>query len=297
MPELPDELFLESLAELIAVDREWVPPAGGEESLYLRPFMIATEVGLGVRPSAEYLYCVIASPAGAVLHGRHQAGRRVAVARSTCGPRSGGTGAAKFGGNYAASLLPQAQAAEHGCEQVVVARRRGAPLGRRDGRDEPVLRLRLAATTARWSPRADRRILPGRHPRLVAACWPRSWAARSRSARSPWRRVARGRGGRARSPRCSAAAPPRSITPIGRVQHARRRGSHRRRRAGPDHAAAARRCSPTSSAAPRRHPQLDAHARTRPPDRAGPRRARATHIAGPRTTRCVSPRPTAPRAR
>ena len=43
--------------ELLAVDREWVPAAGGEESLYLRPFMMATEVGLGVRPSAEYLYC------------------------------------------------------------------------------------------------------------------------------------------------------------------------------------------------------------------------------------------------
>ena len=50
MAELPDELFLASIAELLAVDHEWVPAAGGEDALYLRPFMLATEVGLGVRP-------------------------------------------------------------------------------------------------------------------------------------------------------------------------------------------------------------------------------------------------------
>ena len=59
MPELPDELFVESLRRLIAVDSDWVPPAGGEESLYLRPFMIATEPGLGVRPANEYRYLLI----------------------------------------------------------------------------------------------------------------------------------------------------------------------------------------------------------------------------------------------
>src|SRR6478736_8672777 len=54
MAELPDELFLASISELLAVDHEWAPSAGGEDALYLRPFMVATEVGLGVRPSAEY---------------------------------------------------------------------------------------------------------------------------------------------------------------------------------------------------------------------------------------------------
>src|ERR1044072_8451931 len=62
MAQLPDELVLASLAELLDVDRAWVPPSGGEEAMYLRPFMVAAEVGLGVRPSAEYLYCLIASP-------------------------------------------------------------------------------------------------------------------------------------------------------------------------------------------------------------------------------------------
>lgn len=117
MPELPDALFLASLEELVGVDHEWVPAAGGEESLYLRPFMLATEVGLGVRPSAEYLYVLIASPAGPYFSGDL---KPVDVWLSTEYTRSalGGTGSAKCGGNYAASLLPQAQAAEHGCAQV-----------------------------------------------------------------------------------------------------------------------------------------------------------------------------------
>jgi len=65
MPPLPEDLFLGSLEELLAVDERWVPAAGGEDSLYLRPFMIGSSSGLGVRPSEEYLYMLIASPAGA----------------------------------------------------------------------------------------------------------------------------------------------------------------------------------------------------------------------------------------
>ena len=118
MAELPADLFLTSLSELVGADREWVPPAGGEESLYLRPFMLATEVGLGVRPSSEYLYMLIASPAGPYFSGGL---KPVDVWLSTEYTRSalGGTGAAKCGGNYAASLRPQFQGAEHGCAQVV----------------------------------------------------------------------------------------------------------------------------------------------------------------------------------
>jgi len=118
MAELPDELFLESLAQLCAADSAWVPPAGGEESLYLRPFMLATEVGLGVRPAAEYLYVLIASPAGPYFPGGI---KPIDVWLSTDYTRAalGGTGTAKCGGNYAASLLPQAQGTAHGCAQVV----------------------------------------------------------------------------------------------------------------------------------------------------------------------------------
>ncbi len=117
MVELPDELFLASIAELLAVDHAWVPAAGGEDALYLRPFMLATEVGLGVRPAAEYLYVLIASPVGPYFAGGV---KPVDVWLSTEYTRAalGGTGAAKCGGNYAASLLPQVQGAAHGCAQV-----------------------------------------------------------------------------------------------------------------------------------------------------------------------------------
>ena len=117
MPELPDELFLAALRELVDVDRAWVPPAQGEESLYLRPFMIATDVGLGVKPADSYLFLLIASPAGAYFPGGV---KPVDVWLCTDFTRAalGGTGTAKCGGNYAASLLPQAQAAQHGCAQV-----------------------------------------------------------------------------------------------------------------------------------------------------------------------------------
>jgi branched-chain amino acid aminotransferase len=118
IPELPEELFVESLRQLIAVDQAWVPPAGGEESLYLRPFVFATEPGLGVRPAKQYRYLVLASPAGAYFP---RGVKPVSVWVSTQYVRAspGGTGAAKFGGNYAASLVAQAEAAEKGCDQVV----------------------------------------------------------------------------------------------------------------------------------------------------------------------------------
>jgi branched-chain amino acid aminotransferase len=117
MAELPEELFVDSLRELIAVDSQWVP-TDPDESLYLRPFMIATEVGLGVKPAASYAYLLIASPAGPYFAGGV---RPVSVWLSTEYTRAsaGGTGEAKCAGNYAASLVAQAQAAAKGCDQVV----------------------------------------------------------------------------------------------------------------------------------------------------------------------------------
>ncbi len=117
MAPLPDDLFLGSLAELVKVDREWVPTSE-DGSLYLRPFMFASEVFLGVKPSAEYLYCLIASPVGAYFSG---APKTVSlwVSQEYTRAAPGGTGAAKCGGNYAASLLPQSEAIDNGCDQVV----------------------------------------------------------------------------------------------------------------------------------------------------------------------------------
>ena len=118
MPPLPQDLFLESLHQIVAVDERWVPAAGGEESLYLRPFMIGSSSGLGVRPSEEYLYLLIASPAGAYFPGG-LAPVSVWLSHDYVRAAPGGTGEAKCGGNYAASLQAQAQASAQGCDQVV----------------------------------------------------------------------------------------------------------------------------------------------------------------------------------
>ncbi|MBH1933927.1 branched-chain amino acid aminotransferase [Streptomyces sp. AV19] len=117
MPELPVETFIDACDALVRQDRAWVP-SSGEASLYLRPFMIATEVGLGVRPSNEYLFVVIASPAGAYFSGGVKP-VSVWLSEEYVRAAPGGTGAAKCAGNYAASLVAQAQAAEKGCDQVV----------------------------------------------------------------------------------------------------------------------------------------------------------------------------------
>jgi branched-chain amino acid aminotransferase len=117
LPELPTEYFLDSLRQLIAVDGAWVP-AQEETSLYLRPFMFAKEAFLGVRPAAKVNYYVIGSPAGAYFTGGITP---LEIWLSTTYTRAGhgGMGQAKTGGNYAASLIAQAEAYEHGCQQVL----------------------------------------------------------------------------------------------------------------------------------------------------------------------------------
>jgi branched-chain amino acid aminotransferase len=117
MPELPTEYFLDSLKEIIAVDGAWVP-SDPETSLYLRPFMFAKEAFLGVRPAEKVNYYVIASPAGPYFA---SGVAPISIWLSTQYSRAGkgGTGAAKTGGNYASSLIAQAEAYDNGCEQVL----------------------------------------------------------------------------------------------------------------------------------------------------------------------------------
>ncbi|MGX9349118.1 MULTISPECIES: branched-chain amino acid aminotransferase [unclassified Microbacterium] len=117
MPELPEEYFLQSLRELIAVDGAWVPEKA-DQTLYLRPFMFAKEAFLGVRPAHKYTYCLIASPAGSYFTGGVKP-VSIWLSENYARAAKGGTGAAKTGGNYASSLLPQAEAYEKGCDQVV----------------------------------------------------------------------------------------------------------------------------------------------------------------------------------
>jgi branched-chain amino acid aminotransferase len=118
MAPLPAQLFVDSLRELVQIDRDWVPYQA-DESLYLRPFSLATEIGLGVnKPSATYSYLLIASPAGSYFAGGV---KPVKVWLSTEYTRAapGGTGEAKCGGNYAAAFVAQAHAVAQGCDQVV----------------------------------------------------------------------------------------------------------------------------------------------------------------------------------
>lgn len=118
MPELPVETFTEAIDVLVAQDRAWVPHQD-EQSLYLRPFMFATETGLGInRPANEYVFMLIASPAGAYFAGGVTP---VAVWLTSEYVRAapGGTGEAKCAGNYAAAFVAQAEAVRHGCDQVV----------------------------------------------------------------------------------------------------------------------------------------------------------------------------------
>jgi branched-chain amino acid aminotransferase len=119
LPELATDDFVASLRALVEVDVAWVPPAGtGETSLYLRPFMFASEAFLGVRPANEVTYCLIASPAGAYFAGGLKP-VTLWISQHFARAGAGGTGAAKTGGNYASSLAGQLEGIEHGCDQAV----------------------------------------------------------------------------------------------------------------------------------------------------------------------------------
>ena len=116
MPIMPEEIFLEAIDQLVNIDRDWIP--GGDGSLYIRPFMFANEIFLGVKPSSEYLFIVIASSVGSYFKSGADA-VSVWVTPDYTRAAPGGTGAAKCGGNYASSLLAQAEAHRNGCDQVV----------------------------------------------------------------------------------------------------------------------------------------------------------------------------------
>jgi branched-chain amino acid aminotransferase len=117
LPELPEDAFVRACELLVTQDQDWVPTGDGT-SLYLRPFTWATEVGLGVRPSETAVFQLIASPAGNYFSGPL---RPVSLWLSQEYVRAapGGTGEAKCGGNYAASLVAQQEAIANGCDQVV----------------------------------------------------------------------------------------------------------------------------------------------------------------------------------
>jgi len=117
MPEIPEELFLAAVREAVLADAAWLPQIDGG-SLYVRPFMFASEAFLGVRPARQYKFMVILSAAGNYFK-KGVSPIKIWVAQGYTRAAPGGTGAAKTGGNYAASLVPQAEAIAKGCDQVV----------------------------------------------------------------------------------------------------------------------------------------------------------------------------------
>ncbi|MBV7266681.1 branched-chain amino acid aminotransferase [Erythrobacter ani] len=117
MPEIPEETFLAAVREAVLTDAKWMPPIEGG-SLYIRPFMYASEAFLGVRPAKQYKFVVILVSSGNYFkNGVNPV--KIWVSQDYVRAAPGGTGAAKTGGNYAASLVPQAEAISKGCDQVV----------------------------------------------------------------------------------------------------------------------------------------------------------------------------------
>jgi branched-chain amino acid aminotransferase len=118
MPELPEQIFLRALRLLVDIDADWVPAKEGT-SLYLRPFIFATDTALGAgHPSGSYLFVVIASPSGNYF-GTRTDPIKVWISDNYVRAAVGGTGAAKAGANYAGALLGLQEAADHGCDQAV----------------------------------------------------------------------------------------------------------------------------------------------------------------------------------
>jgi len=112
MPEVPEELFMEGLRQLIELDAEWVP-GEAETSLYIRPFMIAMDEFIGVRPSETYRFAIITSPAGAY----YNKPVRIYVQDKYVRAAKGGIGYTKAAGNYGASMLPAAETRKLGYDQ------------------------------------------------------------------------------------------------------------------------------------------------------------------------------------
>jgi branched-chain amino acid aminotransferase len=114
MPEVPHEIFIEGLKKIVDIDRAWVREGDGV-SLYLRPFMIASENGVAAAPSTEYKFMIVMSPAFAYYKGEV----RVVIASHFSRAADGGIGYAKAAGNYAASFYPNNLALEEGYQQII----------------------------------------------------------------------------------------------------------------------------------------------------------------------------------
>lgn len=112
MPEIPVDKFIHACDQVVKANEAYVPPHGTGATLYLRPFMIGTGENIGVKPADEYIFCVFCMPVGAYFKGGLTPVNFIVTDYDRAAPN--GTGAAKVGGNYAASLLPHEEAARNG---------------------------------------------------------------------------------------------------------------------------------------------------------------------------------------
>ena len=118
MPNIPVDVQMDALHRLIDIERDWCP-SEPQSSLYIRPFMFATEDALGVRPRKNYTFCILLSPSGAYYKGGFSKAIRLLVSKNFHRAVSGGTGSSKTGGNYVASLRPAEYAHKFNASQVL----------------------------------------------------------------------------------------------------------------------------------------------------------------------------------
>ena len=114
IPEFPEELFFDAMNQLLSLDKAWVKPGFGN-SLYIRPFVMATQNGVSASPSTEYKFMIILSPAQAYYTGDV----KVVIAENFSRAADGGVGYAKAAGNYGAQFYPTNLAKEKGFQQVI----------------------------------------------------------------------------------------------------------------------------------------------------------------------------------
>lgn len=114
MPAVPEELFIEGMRQLIALDKNWIP-SSADHSLYIRPFMFASDEVIGVKPSDTYKFMIILSPTGPY----YSAPMRIYVEEKYVRAAPGGVGYAKAAGNYGAAMLATAEAKKKGYDQVL----------------------------------------------------------------------------------------------------------------------------------------------------------------------------------
>lgn len=115
MPEFPEDQFIQAVQTLTSYCRHMIPQESGS-SLYIRPFMFATEESLGIKPSDTFKFMIVASPSGSYFSA---SSLKVLIERDACRAAPGGTGAAKTGGNYAASLISARKVQKLGFNQTL----------------------------------------------------------------------------------------------------------------------------------------------------------------------------------